>query len=127
MKKISYRAVSIEKISVAMLVGLLAGAKKLVVSIDVAKTKMMAGFGREDGSTVRVVRFTSITSSMWGPREDALPHVRGAELHDGCGVGRQTARATSAVSAPPALASQTPPVAAPSHACADGSSPAFHT
>jgi len=59
MKKISYRSVSIEKISVAMLVGLLSGAKKLVVAIDVAKTKMMAGFGSEDGSIVRLVRFTS--------------------------------------------------------------------
>ena len=32
-----------------MLAGLLVGATKLVVAIDVAKTQMMAGFGREDG------------------------------------------------------------------------------
>jgi len=59
MKKISYRSVAIEKISVAVLVGLLSGAKKLVVSIDVAKTKMMAGFGSEDGTVVRLVRFVN--------------------------------------------------------------------
>jgi hypothetical protein len=56
-KKISYRAVAIEKVTSALLVAMLAGATKLVVAIDVAKTKMMAGFGREDGSLVRLVRF----------------------------------------------------------------------
>jgi len=47
-KTISYRAVLIEKVTSAMLAGLLVGVTKLVVAIDVAKTKM-AGFGREDG------------------------------------------------------------------------------
>ncbi|MFO0020951.1 MAG: IS110 family transposase, partial [Deltaproteobacteria bacterium] len=32
---------------------------KLVVAIDVAKLKMMAGFGSEDGSIARLVRFES--------------------------------------------------------------------
>jgi len=56
-KKISYRAVAFERVTSAMVAALLAGASKLVVAIDVAKTKMMAGFGREDGSTVKLVRF----------------------------------------------------------------------
>jgi transposase len=37
----------------------LAGAIKVVVAIDIAKTKMMAGFGRQDGSTARLVKFQS--------------------------------------------------------------------
>ncbi len=45
-KTVSYRAVPIERLTSALLAGLLAGAEKLVVAIDVAKTKMMAGFGR---------------------------------------------------------------------------------
>jgi len=61
MKKISYRAVSIETLTSALPAVMLAGATKLVVAIDVAKTKMMAGFGREDGSTTRLVRFESPT------------------------------------------------------------------
>lgn len=56
-KKISYRAVSIEKVTHAMLAAMLVTATKLVIAIDVAKTKMMAGFGGEDGSVVRLVRF----------------------------------------------------------------------
>ena len=44
-KKISYRSVPIERLTSALLVAALAGASKLVVAIDVAKTKMMAGFG----------------------------------------------------------------------------------
>ena len=35
----------------------MAGASKLAVAIDVAKTKMMAGFGREDGGIVRLVKW----------------------------------------------------------------------
>jgi len=42
---------------------MLAGATKLVVAIDVAKTKMMAGFGRDDGSIARLVRFESPTQT----------------------------------------------------------------
>ena len=38
---------------------MLGGAQKLVVAIDVAKTKMMAGFAREDGAVVRLVKWTS--------------------------------------------------------------------
>jgi len=41
-KTISYRAVLIEKVTSAMLAGLLAGATKLVEAIDVAKTKINA-------------------------------------------------------------------------------------
>lgn len=58
-QKISYRAVSIEKLTSAILAALLSGSQKLVVAIDVAKLKMMAGFGREDGSVARLVRFES--------------------------------------------------------------------
>jgi transposase len=36
----------------------LTGAQKLVVAIDVAKTKMMVGFGREDGAVARLVKWT---------------------------------------------------------------------
>jgi hypothetical protein len=50
-KKIQYRAVSIDRLTSGALVASLARASKVVVAIDVAKTKMMAGFGREDGST----------------------------------------------------------------------------
>jgi transposase len=59
MAKVAYRAVSIERVTSVSLAALLAGAVRLVVAIDVAKTKMMAGFGREDGSIVRLVRFDS--------------------------------------------------------------------
>ena len=62
-KTISYRAVLIEKVTSAMLAGLLVGATKLVVAIDVAKTKMMAGFGREDGGVARLIRFESPTET----------------------------------------------------------------
>jgi transposase len=58
-KKISYRAVPIERLTSAMLAALLAGATRLVVAIDVAKTKMMAGFGDQDGGVARLVRFES--------------------------------------------------------------------
>lgn len=63
MAKISYRAVPIERLTGALLAAMLAGATKLVVAIDVAKTKMMAGFGREDGSVARLVRFESPTQT----------------------------------------------------------------
>ena len=46
-----------ERVTSALLAALLVGATKLVVAIDVAKTKMMAGFGREDGSLAKLVRF----------------------------------------------------------------------
>jgi len=62
-KTISYRAVLIEKVTSAMLAGLLVGATTLVVAIDVAKTKMMAGFGREDGGVARLIRFESPTET----------------------------------------------------------------
>ncbi len=62
-KTISYRAVSLEKLTLAALVEKLSGAPKVVVAIDVAKTKMMAGFGREDGSISRLVRFESPTQT----------------------------------------------------------------
>jgi len=62
-KTVSYRAVLIEKVTSAMLAGLLVGATKLVVAIDVAKTKMMAGFGREDGGVARLIRFESLTET----------------------------------------------------------------
>lgn len=58
-KKIPYRSVALEKLTTTALAALLAGATKIVVAIDVAKTKMMAGFGMEDGSIVRLVRFDS--------------------------------------------------------------------
>jgi len=58
-RKIQYRAVSIERLTSSVLAASLAGAIKLVVAIDIAKTKMMAGFGREDGSTARLVKFQS--------------------------------------------------------------------
>jgi transposase len=58
-RKIQYRAVSIERVSPEGLASALAGASKLVVAIDVAKTKMMAGFGREDGGIVRLVKWQS--------------------------------------------------------------------
>jgi transposase len=48
-----------ERLAPEMLTTSLAGASKLVVAIDVAKTKMMAGFGREDGSVARLVKWTS--------------------------------------------------------------------
>lgn len=56
-KKMSYRAVAIERVTIAMVAALLVGTTKLVVAIDVAKTKMMAGFGRDDGSVAKLVRF----------------------------------------------------------------------
>ena len=56
-KKISYRAVPIERLTSAVLAALLVGATKLVIAIDVAKLKMMAGFGSEDGTVARLVRF----------------------------------------------------------------------
>ncbi len=62
-RKISYRAVPIEKVTSALLAGMLSGATKLVVAIDVAKTKMMAGFGRDDGTVARLVRFDSPTQT----------------------------------------------------------------
>jgi len=46
-KKIQYRAVSIEHMTPAVLASRSTGAKKLVVAIDIAKTKMMTGFARE--------------------------------------------------------------------------------
>ena len=58
-KKISYRAVPIERLTSAVLAALLVGATKLVIAIDVAKLKMMAGFGPEDGTVARLVRFES--------------------------------------------------------------------
>ena len=58
-KKISYRAVPIERLTSAVLAALLVGATKLVIAIDVAKLKMMAGFGSEDGTVARLVRFES--------------------------------------------------------------------
>ena len=58
-KKISYRAVPIERLTSALLAAMLVGASKLIVAIDVAKLKMMAGFGSEDGSIARLVRFES--------------------------------------------------------------------
>jgi hypothetical protein len=48
-----------ERLAPEMLATSLAGASKLVVSIDVAKTKMRPGFGREDGSVARLVKWTS--------------------------------------------------------------------
>jgi len=57
-KKTQSRAVSIEHMTPAALASMLTGAKKLVVAIDIAKTKMMTGFAREDGET----RSTSLTS-----------------------------------------------------------------
>ncbi len=62
-KTVSYRAVPIERLTSALLAGLLAGAETLVVAIDVAKTKMMAGFGRHDGGLVKLVRFESPTET----------------------------------------------------------------
>jgi len=58
-KKVSYRAVPIERLASALLAAMLVGASKLVVAIDVAKLKTMAGFVSEDGSIVRLVRFES--------------------------------------------------------------------
>jgi hypothetical protein len=58
-KKIQYRAISFEQAKAESLACALHGAQKLVVAIDVAKTKMMAGFGREDGTVVRLVKWTS--------------------------------------------------------------------
>ncbi|MFN7697904.1 MAG: hypothetical protein ACK6CU_11640 [Deltaproteobacteria bacterium] len=54
-KKVSYRAVPIERLTSALLAAMLVGVSKLVVAIDVAKLKMMAGFGSEDGSIARLV------------------------------------------------------------------------
>jgi transposase len=58
-KKIQYRAVSIEKVTPEALASSLTGARKLVVAVDVAKTKMMAGFAREDCAVVHLVKWTS--------------------------------------------------------------------
>jgi hypothetical protein len=58
-RKIQYRAVSIERVSPEGLASALAGASKLVVAIAVAKMKMTAGFGREDGGLVRLVKWQS--------------------------------------------------------------------
>jgi len=58
-RKIQYRAVSFEQVRPDALANALSGARKLVVAIDVAKTKMMAGFAREDGAVVRLVKWTS--------------------------------------------------------------------
>ena len=58
-KKISYRAVPIEKFTSAALAAALVGLTRLVVAIDVAKVKMMAGFGGEGGDIARLVRFES--------------------------------------------------------------------
>jgi transposase len=58
-KKISYRAVPIERLTSAALAALLVGVTRLVVAIDVAKVKMMAGFGGEGGDIARLVRFES--------------------------------------------------------------------
>ncbi len=62
-KKISYRAVPIERLTSALLAAMLSGATKLVVAIDVAKLKMMAGFGPEDGTIARLVRFESLAQT----------------------------------------------------------------
>jgi transposase len=62
-RKIAYRAVGIDRVTSAMLASMLAGATKLVVAIDVAKTKMMSGFGREDGGVTRLVKFESPTQT----------------------------------------------------------------
>ncbi len=62
-KTVSYRAVPIEKPTSALLGGSLAGAGKLVAATDVAHTKMMLGFGRRDGSPVKLVRFGSPTEA----------------------------------------------------------------
>jgi transposase len=58
-KRIRYRATSIEQTSWEKLAGVLHGAQTLVVAIDVAKTKMVAGFGSEDGSTRCLVKWNS--------------------------------------------------------------------
>jgi transposase len=58
-KKIQYRAISFEQARPDALASALSGARKLMVAIDVAKTKMMAGFAREDGAVVRLVKWTS--------------------------------------------------------------------
>jgi hypothetical protein len=55
-KKIQYRAISFEQARPDALASVLGGAQKLVVAIDVAKTKMMGGFAREDGAAVRLVK-----------------------------------------------------------------------
>jgi len=60
-KKIPYRAVPIERLTSAILATMLAGATRLVIAIDVAKNKMMAGFGCADGTVARRVRFDSPT------------------------------------------------------------------
>ena len=62
-KRIRYRATSIEQISCEKLASKLHGAQKLVVAIDVAKTKMVAGFGPEDGSVACLVRWNSPTDN----------------------------------------------------------------
>ena len=58
-KRVRYRATSIEQISWEKLASKLHGAQKLVVAIDVAKTKMVAGFGPEDGSVACLVKWNS--------------------------------------------------------------------
>ena len=75
-KKIRYRATSIEHTSPEKLAGMLQGAQTLVVAIDVAKTKMVAGFGSEDGSTRCLVKWTSPFEKFLSP-----PAKRGA--HEG--------------------------------------------
>ena len=62
-KKISYRAVPIDRLTSVLIAAMLTGAAKLVVAIDVAKTKMMAGFGGGDGGIARLVRFQSPTQT----------------------------------------------------------------
>jgi transposase len=62
-KRIRYRATAIEQISCEKLASKLLGAQKLVVAIDVAKTKMVAGFGPEDGSVACLVKWNSPTDN----------------------------------------------------------------
>ncbi len=86
-KKVAYRAIAIDKLTSAALAALLTGAVKLVVAIDVAKTKMMAGFGREYARIVRLVRFNIPIDA----------HVRRVGGGDGQAAGRHHALAEDAV------------------------------
>jgi hypothetical protein len=57
--KVSYRAVPLERLTSGALVALLVGVTRPVVALDVVKLRMMTGFGGEDGSLIRLVRFES--------------------------------------------------------------------
>ena len=72
-KKVSYRAVPIERLTSALLAAMLVGVSKLVVAIDVAKLKMMAGFGSEDGSIARLVSATHARAPRVRDRCDHRP------------------------------------------------------